>query len=282
MADFSTAILNQVLADQRKAARIFHRSCASEGYKNLRQAASIHLPVALLADFSLALGIMKEVATKMRSQKEIDRLRQVGRAELSAMGVEVIEEERVDIDVALDAVPGPEDVTALLALGLKRARKDTGGRRFAGSGSPALVSALVGRLGGAVTIIGQQEDKQTDGQTGTVVENADAMPVPPVAMAVSTERVDGGEKPAETVPEASPDVSSNDAPLGSDAPKDPQFSAVPAPRPMPRPPAPPHFGASGARSGPLGTHTLGDGPRNASFDIGRRGELTEPAAPRSG
>lgn len=126
----------------------------------------MQLPMAVLADFPLAIGLAMEMAAKMASPKELDRLRELGRAELSAMGITAIEEERLHVDVVLDAIPEPEDAKRLVALGLKRVRKDVGGRRFAGAASPLQVSALVARLGGLVAVLDEADRAVGSGADG--------------------------------------------------------------------------------------------------------------------
>lgn len=270
MNDTIAKSVAQAPDDQRKAARTFHRACVGEGHKNLRQAASMHLPMALLADFPLAIGLAMEVAAKLTSPKELDRLRGLGHAELSAMGITAIDEERVYVDVVLDAIPDPEDVKSLLALGVKRVRKDLSGLRFNGKASRIQVSALVTRLGGHVTVIeetvrppeSETEEQAGIGQTinGSVAETAQAISDEPPSGLASNDRSD--VEPAA------------DAALKESGP-----FPIPAPRSAPRFPIPPRLGAFDP--GPNSSHSTippRDG-RNVAFSSGNPDDVTKPTGP---
>ncbi|MCO5092744.1 hypothetical protein [Bosea sp. (in: a-proteobacteria)] len=265
--------VSQALDDQRKAARAFHRACIGEGHKNLRQAAGIHLPMALLADFPLAIGLVKDMAGKLASPKERDRLRELGRAELSAMGITAIEEERVRIDVVLDAIPGPEDGKSLLALGLKRARKDASGRRFAGTASQVQVSALVARLGGQVTVLEEADPaggSGADGEPG-VVQAGD----PPAAETTSISE----EPPIPTASESPSGIETSHAPATEDAASKSSPVPMPMPRPAPRLPVPPRPGLPDERRNSISSPLLRGQERSLEFARGFPDDPTKSTAP---
>lgn len=262
--------VSQALDDQRKAARAFHRACIGEGHKNLRQAAGIHLPMALLADFPLAIGLMKEMAAKLASSKECDRLRELGRAELSAMGITAIEEERVRIDVVLDAIPGPEDVKSLLSLGLKRVRKDASGRRFAGTASPLQVSALVARLGGQVTVLEKADPaggSGIDGQPGVAL----TIDGPPAETTEISE-----EPPIATASESPSGIEMPDTPAAEDAASKNSSVPMPITRPAPRFPVPPRPGLPDERRNSISSTLLRGQERSLQFADGFPDDPTKP------
>lgn len=263
----------EALNNQRRATKAFHRACVSEGHKNMRQAASLHLPMALLADFPLAIGIAIEMAAKLASPKERDRLRQLGRSELSTMGIEAIEEERVQIDVVLDVVPPPEDVRSLLALGLKRVRKDVGGRRFAGKASQTQVSALVTRVGGRLNVV---EEADRLSESGVEERPGIAQTIDPSA-AETTHAISEGS-PTAIARDGRFDIEPADTPSVDDVATERSRFPIPGPRPAPRLLVPSRLGAFDVGRSSTNPTTLRTQERKVVFDGGARDDMTKPAA----
>jgi hypothetical protein len=233
MDAFDSAANHQTLAEQRKALRAFHRRCVAEGHRNLRQAAAIHLPMALFADFALAIGIAKEISAKLKSNAEIERLRRIGMAELLAAGTEGVEDERVEMDVIFDAIPTADDVREIVSLGLKRVRKDASSRRFSGLGSQVRAADLVQRLGGQLTVVTTTTDASHRGSESQAARNntgdeATAMPDAGTTDARSTQQDVTALDPS---PEAALANDTSRQNMPSERPPFPR----PAPRPVPRP-----------------------------------------------
>lgn len=142
--------------------------------------------------------------------------------ELATMGITIIEEARAQIDIVLDAMPSPDDVTSIAALGLKRVRKDEGGRRFAGMASPLRVSALVVQLGGRLTVLEKERgpvESGSDGQFGG--EQMVDAPAATTKLAISEEPT------IATVSESLSDIGSTHTPSAEDASS--KSSQAPAP-----------------------------------------------------
>lgn len=275
MIDKASSPAVRAIDAQRKAVKTFHRTCISEGQKNLRQAAGSYLPMAILADFALAIGVAMEMAEKLKSRKDVDRLRRLGAAELSAMGLQTTDEERVEMDVVLDTIPDSEDVKSLVAVGLKRVRTDAAGRRFAGMAPRVRAVALVQRLGGNVTIVEKDVDP-IDQPVESAVPSGGEIENTTEGLAAAAGPKALREPPAESAFDTAPDLAQErSAPHGTDPVASPPLT-LPVPRPALRLSVPPRLGAFGADPDLL-RPAMPHGPaQKQGHDAGRPDDAAKP------